>query len=159
MSKQITFDRINKAIIAELLKDANIKSTHLSSKLRVPLSTIQRRLKTIQSSPLLKKRFDIDANLLGLGRGEIIVYAEKGKAKEIIQNILQKYRYTNVLSISTRINHIHNIIISIVYKDSTEIYNIIENIKAMPHVITVEWSELVEYMENSKAFETIIGKI
>jgi DNA-binding Lrp family transcriptional regulator len=63
MSKRrITYDNINRTIIAELLKDANIKIRGLSKKIKVPLSTVQRRVKTVTSSSLLKKRFHLDSS-------------------------------------------------------------------------------------------------
>lgn len=56
MSKRrITYDNINRTIIAELLKDANIKIRDLSKKIKVPLSNVQTRVKTVTSIFLAKK--------------------------------------------------------------------------------------------------------
>ena len=63
--RRITYDSIDKAIIIELVKDANIKNIDLSKRLKIPLSTLQRRTRQLlQSSPtsVLKNRFHIDTS-------------------------------------------------------------------------------------------------
>jgi DNA-binding Lrp family transcriptional regulator len=154
-----THDNINRAIIAELLKDANINIKGLSNKIKVPFSTVQRRTRELQSSSVLTKRFHIDiGSYLGLRRGDIIINVDKGKTKQVIQRILQNYIQTNILSISTRLNHTHNIVVSIVYKGEDELYEIIENIKSMPNVIGLEWSETVQDIEYTDAIENLVRK-
>jgi DNA-binding Lrp family transcriptional regulator len=154
-----THDNINRAIIAELLKDANINIKGLSKKIKVPFSTVQRRTRELQSSSVLTKRFHIDiGSYLGVRRGDIIINIDKGKTKQVIQRILQNYRQRNILSISTRLNHMHNIVVSIVYKDEDELYEIMENIKSMPNVIGLEWSETVQDIEYPDAIENLVKK-
>ena len=42
------------------------------------------------------------------------------------------------------INSIHNISAQIIFKDPSELHYLIEGVKAMEHVIIVEWSEMVK---------------
>src|ERR687888_1375044 len=160
--RTITYDSIDKAIIIELVKDANIKNIDLSKRLKIPLSTLQRRTRQLlQSSPtsVLKKRFHIDTRQLGLRRGDIIIGVTKGKTKQVLEKVLQSYRDTNILSISTRVNDRHNIVVDIVYNDSDELFKILESINSLPNVTHAEWSELVEDMENTNSIESIVGKL
>jgi DNA-binding Lrp family transcriptional regulator len=152
-----TYDNINRAIIAELLKDANINIKGLSRKLKVPFSTVQRRTRALQSSSVLKKRYHIDiSSYLALKRADIIINVDKGKTGQVIQRILKDYRQTNILSISTRLNHMHNVVVGIVYKDSDELFKIVENIRSQANVTLVEWSETIQDVEYTDAIETLV---
>src|ERR687885_2255507 len=155
-----TYDNINRAIIAELLRDANINIKGLSRKIKVPFSTVQRRTKALQSSSVLKKRYHIDiSSYLALKRADIIINVDKGKTEQVIQRILQDYRQTNILSISTRLNHMHNVVVGIVYKDSDELFKIVENIRSQANVTLVEWSETIQDVEYTDAIETLVKNI
>src|SRR5919199_3690390 len=154
-----TYDDINRAIIAELLRDANISIKGLSKKIKVPFSTAQRRIRALQSSSVLQKRYHIDiSSYLGLKRADIIINVDKGKTEQVIQRILQDYRQTNILSISTRLNHMHNVVVSIVYKDSDELFKIVEDIRSQPNVTVVEWSESIEDIEYTDVIENLVRR-
>ena len=154
-----TYDSINRAIIAELLRDANINIKGLSKKIKVPFSTVQRRTKALQSSSVLQKRYHIDiSSYLALKRADIIINVDKGKTEQVIERILQDYRQTNILSISTRLNHMHNAVVGIVYKDSDELFKIVENIRSQPNVTLVEWSESIQDLEYTDAIENLVRK-
>lgn len=56
----IIFDKINIRILQELLKNHNIKSSEISLRLKVPLSTIQRRRTRIEKSEFLQHKYEID---------------------------------------------------------------------------------------------------
>jgi hypothetical protein len=62
---------------------------------------------------------------LGLKTGDIIINIDKGGTKQVIERFLQDYRKTNILSISTRLNHMHNITVGIVYKDEARLFGIL----------------------------------
>ena len=101
--KKLSLDSIDKNIISELIKDANARTPDLSRKFKVPLSTIQRRKKTLENS-ILKKKYEINTNELGWRAGDLITFVKEGKTKEVIKHILKNYWANNVMSISTRIN-------------------------------------------------------
>jgi hypothetical protein len=62
---------------------------------------------------LLLKR-DI-SSYLGLKRGDVIINVDNGKSKQIVQGILQSYRHTNVLSVSTGAQSIPNNVLQRLY--------------------------------------------
>lgn len=75
---------------------------------------------------------------------DVMVHVSKGDCEEIAQEIINKYR-KNVLEVSIRIgNPLVNLIATVVYKDSDEIFDIIQHIRRMKHVEDVEWSEIVK---------------
>jgi DNA-binding Lrp family transcriptional regulator len=140
----VILDKNGILLIQELLKNSDIKSSELSRKLSVPLSTIQRRRGVIERSGFVKRKYVIDSKQFGLRSADVMVHVSKGDCEEIAQEIINKYR-KNVLEVSIRIgNPLVNLIATVVYKDSDEIFDIIQHIRRMKHVEDVEWSEIVK---------------
>lgn len=135
-------DNTNIKIVSQIMENPDIGSLTLSRKLNIPLSTIQRRRAKIEKD-VLKKTYTLDYKALGCRLGDLIINVENGKAEEVAHKIINKYK-TNVKQCQIRINSIHNIIAQIIYKDSNELNYLIEGIKAIDYVITVEWSEMVK---------------
>ena len=136
-----SLDRINLKIIAELITRGDIKSSEVAAKLKVPLSTIQRRRTRIEKS-LLKKTYQMDLTRLGFRLAQIFVDVQGGKARETGEELLKKYD-RNIVSASTRINSNNNLSLDVVYSGSDELHYLLEEIKALPLTSKVEWSEQV----------------
>lgn len=145
----VPFDSIDINIIRELLTRADIRSADIASKYKIPTSTIQRRRKRLEDS-ILEKKFLLDITKRGLRTGMILANVERGKAKEVAKMILERHK-NNVISSSTRINDQNNIIAEIIYNNSSELYNILEQVKELPYVSSATWSELVEVVGNNNA--------
>ena len=143
------FDSIDINIIRELLAKADIKSADIASKYKVPISTIQRRRKRLVDS-ILEKKYLIDVTKRDLRTGIILANVKRGKAKEVAKMILERHK-SNAISSSTRINDQNNVITEIIYNTSSELYNILENVKKIPYVSSATWSELVEVVGNNDA--------
>lgn len=148
-------DSIDIQIVSEILRDHDISSSHLSKKLSIPLSTIQRRRARIENS-LLKKEYTFDFMAFGARVGDIVIGVDKGRSKELARFLLQHYK-ANILSCTIRINSTHNVMAHIVYKDSKELYNLIESVKSQEYVGSVQWSEVIEEVmgEENNYFEVI----
>lgn len=148
-------DSIDIQMVSEILRDHDISSSHLSKKLSIPLSTIQRRRARIENS-LLKKEYTFDFMAFGARVGDIVIGVDKGRSKEVARFLLQHYK-ANVLSCTIRINSTHNVMAHIVYKDSKELYNLIESVKSQEYVGSVQWSEVIEEVmgEENNYFEVI----
>ena len=80
----------------------------------------------------------------------ILANVTEGRAKEVAKMILERYK-DNTISSSTRINDQNNVIAEVIYNDTSDLHNIIEQIKGNPYVTTVTWSELVEVIGGSNA--------
>jgi DNA-binding Lrp family transcriptional regulator len=134
-------DKINLKIIEELISNGDIKSSEISEKLLIPLSTIQRRRTKIEKT-ILKKHYHIDLTRLGYRTAQIFIDVQRGKAKEVGENMLVKYD-KNVIGASTRINSSNNLCLDVVYNGSEELHNLLEEIKSIPVASKVDWSEQV----------------
>ena len=158
--KQISklFDDINIKMISELVRQPDISSLSLANKLDIPLSTLQRRRARIERA-ILKRSYTFNYKAFGGRVGDLIVNVDKGKSKEIAQILLKKYK-NNIVSCDTRINSIHNVSARIIYKNTEELYELIEDIKTMGHVAGVQWSEMVEPIgdNNSEVIAAFFNK-
>lgn len=143
-------DNINLKIIEELVKNPSITSSSLSTKLEIPLSSLQRRRAKIEKY-ILNKSYQINLRSISGKIGEVVINVEKGKSREVAKQILKKFR-NNVMSVSTRINAEHNVAAHIMYNDTAELHALLESIKSMPFVSHLQWSEIVEVIgDNSHA--------
>jgi DNA-binding Lrp family transcriptional regulator len=143
-SFSVLFDKINIQILQELLKNQNIKSSEISLKLKIPLSTIQRRRGAIEKSGFLQHAYEIDHKKFGLRSADLLVDVSKGDCEEIAKEILSHYR-KNILQITIRMGSPKiNLIATVVYKDTDEVFEIMQHVRRMEHVENVEWSEIVK---------------
>ncbi len=88
-----------------------------------------------------------------------VVNVDKGKSKEIAQILLKKYK-NNIVSCDTRINSMYNVSARIIYKNTEELYELIEDIKTIGYVAGVQWSEMVEAIgdNNSEVIAAFFNK-
>src|SRR5215470_3770092 len=135
-------DNTNFQIIQELVKNPSTSSASLATKLGMPLSSLQRRKAKLEKSVLIKS-YDINLKASGGKMGDAVINVDKGKSREVATNILKKFK-SNVMSVSTRINSEHNVAAQIIYNDTSELHNILESIKSIPYVNSLQWSEIVE---------------
>lgn len=143
-SKQILklLDSTNFKIISELVAQPNTSSLTLSKKLDIPLSTLQRRRARIENA-ILKRKYTFNYKAFGGRMGDLIISIDKGKSREVAQTLLKKYK-NNIVSCNTRINSEHNVSAHTVFKDTQELYELVESIKTLDYVNGVQSSELVE---------------
>src|SRR5918912_763499 len=158
-SKQASklLDNANLKIISELLKNPSISSLTLAKRLDIPLSTLQRRKIRIEKA-ILKKTYTLNYKAFGARVGDLIVNVDKGKSDEVAQSILKKYK-NNVVSCHTRIDLVHSVLAHVIYKNTEDLYYLIENIKAMEYVISLSWSEMVNMIgdNNSEVVSAIFN--
>ena len=64
--------------------------------------------------------------------------------------ILERHKH-NTISSSTRINDQNNVIAEVIYNNSSELHNILEQVKELPYVSSATWSELVEVVGNNNS--------
>ena len=137
-------DRINLKIIKELMQNPNIKSSELSEKLQVPLSTIQRRRAALEKTSILKKEYSIDLNKFGLRIAEILINIEKGGHDKVLDNIKYKYK-EHIISISRKIGDPGiNVGIKVIYSDSIQLFEILEELRRNTFIKKFEWYESIQ---------------
>jgi DNA-binding Lrp family transcriptional regulator len=140
----ISLDRTGISIIEELLGNPNIKSSDLATRLRIPLSTIQRRRAKLESSYILRKAYKLDLARLGWREAQLLVTVQKGKCRNVANQLLKGFK-NNVRSCTLRIGDPEvNVAADIIYRSSPELLGIIDAVKNMNFISYVEWSEITE---------------
>ena len=154
---RMTIDRTNIAIIDALVNDPNMSSREISQRLKVPLSTIQRRRSILERSVLLKQ-YQIDIREFGWRTADLFLSVGKGNSEKIAELLLTK---PNVLSVSTRVGNPEiNVAAQFFFRDSQELHRLIEEVKAIGNVERVEWSEVVKLTAKKQKiglFDLIFG--
>ena len=156
VSKLLDSDNIK--IISELVRQPDISSLSLSKRLDIPLSTLQRRRAKLEEV-ILKKTYTFDYKSFGARVGDLIINVDKGKSDDIAQSILKKHR-NNVTYCHTRIDSTHSVLAHIIYKETAELYYIIEDIKTVEYVNSVSWSETVDVIgdNNSEVISALFSE-
>ena len=144
----ITLDSINLGIVEALVNNGDVKSSEIAAKLKIPLSTIQRRRSNLEKSLILRKNYTLDLKKLGLRVSEISVATRKGESQNIMNNFYNKHK-KNIVDMALRIgNPDTNISFRVAYTDSIELFNLLEEIKEMEAVSMVQWSEYITEKKN-----------
>ena len=136
-----TLDSTDMQIIEELLGNADISSTEIASKLKVPLSTIQRRRAILESMSVLEHKYKLNPINFGLRPVQFWIKVKGGKADEVANHIFDKY--DNVLNATVQMNTISNVGILAYFNNSEEVFWMLEAIKSMKYVERVEFAEII----------------
>ena len=144
-------DELNLNILKDLVVDPETRSQELARQYGRPLSTIQRRRTRLERA-LLIKRYEIDYSKLGSRQSDLMISIGRGDSEDIVRRLLEMHA-DNILSISIRIGDPEiNLMARVVYTGTEELHQIIEGIKSVPSVRSVDWSELVRVVAaNGKA--------
>jgi DNA-binding Lrp family transcriptional regulator len=132
----------DKQILRSLLgSKGRISSVELARKLEIPLTTIQRRRKRLESE-FLEVAYSLKLEKLGWRRADLLVSTHKGVTYNVGKELLTHNSITRVCrSIGEHTIDLHA---EIVFKNNTELLNVIEWIKAFDGVKDVVWTEPVE---------------
>ena len=143
MSKNSPFvgiDKIDLKLIEWVVSSpANKNYKQMSNMLGISLSTVQRRLRNLIQKGVIVSKFHVDYEKIGYRTGLIHVYKMDGNSKEIIKNIS---KLEGITSIETHIGD-SDILVSVIYKKSSDLYDIINSIKHIRGIKGVTWSERI----------------
>jgi len=147
---------VDKKMLQTLLASSGrVSSLALSRKLEIPLTTIQRRRKRLESE-FLEVAYSLKLEKLGWRTADLLISTSKGVASSIGKELLTHNSITRVCrSIGEHTIDLHA---EIVFKSNTELLNVIERIKALDGVKDVVWTEPVEVVgkKDSHALEDIL---
>lgn len=144
-NNSLGIDLLDIKIIRELLDNPDSSSTKIAKKFGIPLSTIQRRRTKLEHS-MLTKRYELNAHDLGWRNAEFLMLVDNGTADRTAKELIEKFDY--VIATSTRINTKSNLAAHIAFKNSNELHELMEKIRALPNVSNLEWSEVVKEAGN-----------
>ena len=133
---------VDKRMLQTLLASSGrVSSLALSRKLEIPLTTIQRRRKRLESE-FLEVAYSLKLDKLGWRKADLLISTSSGRASAIGKELLSNNAITRVCrSIGEHTIDLHA---EIVFKNNTELLHVIEWIKALEGVSDVVWTEPVE---------------
>jgi DNA-binding Lrp family transcriptional regulator len=125
-----------------MVKGKNNKE--ISKQLLIPLSTIQRKRNALEKSGYVQHKYEIDHKKFGLRCADLLIDVSKGDCELIAKEILYQH-HKNIHQITIRMGGPKiNLIATVIYKDSDELFAIVQHVKKMEHVENVEWSEIIK---------------
>ena len=138
------FTEIDKEMLQTLISsNGRISSLALSRKLDVPLTTVQRRRKRLESE-FLEFAYSLKLDKLGWRRADLLVSTHKGMTTAVGKELLS---HSGVTSVCRAIGeHTIDLHAEVVFKNNAELLNLIEWIKSFEGVKDVIWTEPVETM-------------
>jgi len=136
----IVIDETDLKLIELMISNPAIKNNRqMSTKLGISLSTVQRRLRNLIQKRVLVSKFHVDYEKIGYRTGLIHVFKMKGNSKETVKAIS---KLKGITSIENHIGDSH-ILVSVVYKLSSDLSDIIDGITQMESVQRITWSERI----------------
>jgi Lrp/AsnC family transcriptional regulator for asnA, asnC and gidA len=124
-------------IIKLLIKGDNNKE--ISSKLHIPLSTVQRRAKRILKQELVITTTHLNRFKFGYRTGLIHVYCSDRNIQQTAKKMLE---FGGVTSVEIHIGN-SDILADFAYKESKDLFDVILKIKQMSGIERVIWSERI----------------
>ena len=118
----------------------------ISSTLKIPLSTIQKRTRRILLSEMVKVEYQPNFKLLGIAKGMLHVYLRNGQLRNTAVQISEM---EGILSSSIHVGN-SDIVSEFVYENSEDLVDIIGTIKQIEGVDRVLWSEEVFKLPSHK---------
>ena len=128
-------DKIDIQILDLLTENHNNK--HISKTLRIPLSTIQRRVRRLLEKGFVTSKNYIDFTKFGFKSGSIHIYLKNGNVESILDKVS---KIKGVTSLEVHIGN-SDIIAQIVYQHGHDLLDLITNIKNMESIDRIVWSE------------------
>ncbi|HET7644145.1 MAG TPA: Lrp/AsnC family transcriptional regulator [Nitrososphaeraceae archaeon] len=139
-----SFDKTDYQIISLLVLGQDNKT--ISTGLKIPLSTIQRRTRRILQSGIVKVDYTPDFKMLGIKKGLLHTYLRDGQLRKTATMISEM---EGVLSVSLHVGN-SDIVSEFVYENSEELVDIIAKIKQIGGVDKALWSEEIVRLPSHK---------
>jgi len=152
-----SFTEVDKKVLRSLLDSGGkVSSLALSRKLEIPLTTVQRRRKRLESE-FLEVSYSLRLDKLGWRKADLLVSTGNGMTSAVGKEILA---HNNITRVSKAIGeHTIDLHAESVFKDNKELLDVIEWIKSLEGVKDVVWTEPVEMVgKNNSMQHEIIDK-
>ena len=118
----------------------------ISSTLKIPLSTIQRRTRLILQSGIVTLEYQPNFKLLGIKKGLLHTYLRDGKLRKTAEKISEM---EGILSVTIHVGN-SDIVSEFVYDNSEDLVDIIASIKDIEGVGHIVWSEEIYRLKTHK---------
>ena len=156
-NRKLLSDVDKKMLQTLLASSGRVSSLALSRKLEIPLTTIQRRRKRLESE-FLEVAYSLRLDKLGWRKADLLISTSKGKAHSIGKDLLTNNAVTRVCrSIGEHTIDLHA---EIVFKTNIDLVHVIEWIKSLDGVDGVMWTEPIELMgKNTNKLEDVLKSL
>jgi DNA-binding Lrp family transcriptional regulator len=148
----------DKKILKVLLNPAGRVSSHaLAAKLGIPRTTVQRRRNYLERY-FLEFAYSLKLKDLGYRRVDLLIYTGGGSTVEVAEKLLDR---DEVVSVGRSIGeHTIDLRAEVIVKDNSQLLDLLEEVKGMPSVRDVVWSEIVKIVGRKRSIPTsIIDKL
>jgi len=150
-------DKIDQKLLELLLKGYTNKRIALEA--NSPISTIQRRIRKIFENEYIYKKTELNHKKLGLRKGYLLISLKGNYAHLVAQKVSSIKGITCVSLVTGNID----IMSTCLFRDTTDLFNIIENIKTIERVDKVSWAEEVSNIPSKEitilSFQDSISRI
>ena len=157
--KESTISNLDRKLLKILLSpNDDLKSSKsLSAKLGIPMTTVRRRRKRLESK-FLKMHYVLDIEKFGWKRVDFFISIRNGMVNAVANKLIDSDEVTYVgKSIG---EHTIDLRVETILKDNASILDILEKIKAMDGVNDVVWSEIVSVVSRKISIpSSIIDRI
>jgi DNA-binding Lrp family transcriptional regulator len=150
--------KTDKKILKGLLNPAGRVSSHaLAAKLGIPRTTVQRRRNYLEKY-FLEFAYSLKLKDLGYRRVDLLIYTGGGSTVEVAEKLLDR---DEVVSVGRSIGeHTIDLRAEVIVKDNSQLLDLLEEVKGMPSVRDVVWSEIVKIVGRKRSIPTsIIDKL
>ena len=140
---------IDKKMLKILLDPSTRPSSHaLAAKLGLPRTTIQRRRNFLEKH-YLEFSYALKLDQLGYRRVDLLIYTGGGETVNIAEKLLLR---EEVVYVGRSIGeHTIDLRAEVIIKDNSQLLDLLEEIKAMPSVRDVIWSEIVKIIGKKRS--------
>lgn len=149
---------IDKKLLSVLLNPNGRVSSHtLAAKLGIPRTTVQRRRNYLEKH-FLEFTYALKLKDLGYRRVDLLIYTGGGSTITIAEKLLDR---DEVVYVGRSIGeHTIDLRAEVIVRDNSQLLDLLEEVKAMPSVRDVVWSEIVQIMGRKRSIPTsIIDKL
>ena len=145
---------IDKKMLKILLNpNGRISSHELSAKMGVPRATVQRRRNYLEKH-YLEFSYYLKLKNLGYRRVDLLIYTGGGSTVSIADKLLER---DEVVYVGRSIGeHTIDLRAEVIIKDNSQLLDLLEDVKGMPSVKDVIWSEIVEVLGKKSSVPTSI---
>ena len=145
------FTEVDKKVLKSLLDSSGrVSSLSLSRKLEIPLTTVQRRRKRLESE-FLEVSYSLRLDKLGWRKAELFVSTHKGMTSSVGKELLG---HSAIARVSKAIGeHTIDLHVETVFKNNKDLMNVMEWVKSLEGVRDVVWTEPVEMVGKSSTMQ------
>ena len=150
--------QVDKKILKILLDPSGRISSHaLATKIGLPRTTVQRRRNYLEKH-FLEFAYTLRLSELGYRRVDLLIYTGGGDTIKIANKLLDR---DEVVYVGRSIGeHTIDLRAEVIIKDNSQLLDLLEEVKAMPSVKDVIWSEIVKIVGQKRSVpSTIIDNI